>query len=149
VATRTDIHRHEERLTEDDAHQLSHGRLPLEVQPSGHATDTAALVDLHEGVRQSQISMLGELVRPIDLHEEAALVLEDLALDEQDLGQRGAADMHLHGLVRQHTQHWRPLGAAARSGPQGAQGHARDGCCPSAADPRPMGDEPSTDGTCG
>ena len=41
--------------------------------------------------------MRGELVGAIHLHEEAALILEDLVFHDQNIGQRGLADNQLHG----------------------------------------------------
>ena len=44
--------------------------------------------------------------RAVGLHEEAALVLEDLVLDDQDLGQGGATDVHLHGMTPGYGRRW-------------------------------------------
>jgi hypothetical protein len=42
--------------------------------------------------------MLSEVIRPIRLHEEATLILEDLVLDHQDLRDGCATDVQLHEI---------------------------------------------------
>ena len=83
------VDRHDESPAQSHAHQLAHGRVPLEMQPTHHVAGRPGLVELNESIGQPQA---GEQILPIDLHEEAAVVGEALGHDDLDFVDRGRFD---------------------------------------------------------
>src|SRR5690606_19350985 len=73
-------------------HQLPLGMLDLVVQAAQHAGHRAGLVVLHEGGVDAR--RFGELAGVEALEEVAAVITEDLRLDDQDFGQGGLEDIH-------------------------------------------------------
>ena len=95
---RTDVDGHDEGLAADDAHELAHRWLPLEMQAANHLAAAAAVVELHEGARQAQLGVLRVGVRAEGLHEEATLVVERAGLHDEHLGDGRAMDLDGHDL---------------------------------------------------
>src|SRR5438445_79049 len=70
-------------------------RVP-EVQAAEHVLGRAGMVELHKGVGEPGVP---KRVAPIHFDEEPALVLEEVVIEEHDIGERGRLDADLHTLA--------------------------------------------------
>ena len=86
-----EIHRHVEHLAGHDPHQLALRAPELVVQPPQHAAGRAAVIVLHE---VGDDAGRRELPAVPGLHEEPAIIAEQLRLDKEDVGNRRGRESH-------------------------------------------------------